>query len=113
MSQRVLVLPQDFIGKTIEGVDVSCVNEMKFFFTDGTIVALEVDSLGGGLYGLVESRIDEQGNHNEVEGICPICGGSMSGGMSFGRGELKCIPWGKPEDAPEYSKGCGFERTWG
>ncbi len=36
-------LPSDFVGKTIKRVDTSACNIWRFFFTDGSAIAIEAD----------------------------------------------------------------------
>lgn len=43
----------DFIGKTITDFDGSCINVWRFRFSDGTALAIEVESFGHGLMGMV------------------------------------------------------------
>jgi hypothetical protein len=50
---HMLVRKRDFTGKTIARVDAKAVNIIRFWFTDGTAVALEVDAVGPGIYGIV------------------------------------------------------------
>ena len=45
--------PQDFVGKTIARVDTKAVNIWRFYFTDGTAVAIEVDAVAPMVYGMV------------------------------------------------------------
>jgi len=52
MSHRA-IKAKDFVGKTIERMDCRAVNIIRFFFTDGTAIAIETDYLGAGLYGMV------------------------------------------------------------
>jgi hypothetical protein len=51
-----MINEKDFVGKTIERMNTTAVNEVKFYFTDGTEVALEtvceLPSLG--LYGITQ-----------------------------------------------------------
>lgn len=42
MSHR-LIDPKDFIGKTIANVDARAVNITRFYFTDGTAIAIETE----------------------------------------------------------------------
>lgn len=53
MSHRNLT-KTDFEGKTIREVDVTAANMVRFVFTDGTMLAIEVDDIGGGygIYGI-------------------------------------------------------------
>jgi hypothetical protein len=44
---------RDFVGKTVAQVDVRAVNIIRFFFTDGSAVAIEVDHFGHDLWGMV------------------------------------------------------------
>jgi len=48
-----LVRNKDFAGKTIKYIDARAVNFVRFFFTDGTALAIEVESVGPGLTGMV------------------------------------------------------------
>jgi hypothetical protein len=48
-----LIKASDFVGKTISRIDAKCVNVTRFWFTDGTAVAIEVDAVGPGIYGMV------------------------------------------------------------
>jgi len=43
----------DFVGKTVAQVDVRAVNIIRFFFTDGSALAVEVDHFGSDLWGMV------------------------------------------------------------
>lgn len=36
--------PKDFVGKTIKKVDFRAVNVIRFFFTDGTAIAIETEN---------------------------------------------------------------------
>jgi hypothetical protein len=45
--------PRDFVGKTIKRIDTRAVNVWRFFFTDGTAIAIEVEAVGLGLSGMV------------------------------------------------------------
>lgn len=49
-----LIRKKDFIGKTIQNMDVRAVNVVVFTFTDGTRVELEVEGLGNGIAGIVQ-----------------------------------------------------------
>lgn len=51
------VNPKDFEGKTIARLEASCVNVIRFFFTDGTAIAIEVDAVGIGIYGMVQCDV--------------------------------------------------------
>ena len=53
MPHRLHPRKKDFVGRTIKRVDSSACNIWRFEFEDGGSVALEVDALGHGLYGLV------------------------------------------------------------
>lgn len=44
---------EDFVGKTITEFDGSCINIWRFGFSDGTAIAIEVESFGDGLHGMV------------------------------------------------------------
>jgi len=63
-------IPTDFVGKTITSFDGDCINIWRFGFSDGTAIAIEVESFGAAGYGMVvceecaenwcpERRIDE------------------------------------------------------
>ena len=52
MSHRLHPCKTDFVGRTIKRVDSGACNIWRFEFEDGGIVAIEVDALGHGLYGL-------------------------------------------------------------
>lgn len=52
MSHK-LLKNKDFAGKTIEQIDAKAVNIVYFYFTDGTSLAIEVEAVGPGIYGLV------------------------------------------------------------
>lgn len=47
---------KDFVDKTIEKLDTRAVNEVVFYFTDGTKVALETEAAlpSLGLYGIAQ-----------------------------------------------------------
>lgn len=45
--------PEDFIGKTITSFDGECINIWRFGFSDGTAVAIEVESFGQAGPGMV------------------------------------------------------------
>jgi hypothetical protein len=51
-----LIFKEAFEGKTIKRVDTRAVNVVVFHFTDGTKGELEVEALGGGLYGIVQNK---------------------------------------------------------
>lgn len=42
-----------FVGKTIAYIDGSHINETRFFFTDGTTIAIEAEIFVGGLAAMV------------------------------------------------------------
>lgn len=44
---------KDFVGKKIVRCDVSCVNIWRFWFDDGSAIAIEVEAVGSGIYGMV------------------------------------------------------------
>lgn len=52
MSHR-NVQKEDFVGKTITDLECDAVNIIRFTFDDGTRLALEVDAMGHGIYGMV------------------------------------------------------------
>lgn len=41
--------PADFVGKTIDHIDTGACNVWKFFFSDGSAIAIEADVWGPGL----------------------------------------------------------------
>lgn len=45
--------PKDFEGKTIQKLEADAVNIIRFYFTDGTSIAIETEGFGGGLVGMV------------------------------------------------------------
>lgn len=45
--------PKDFEGKTIKKLEADAINIIRFYFTDGTSIAIEVEGFGGGLMGMV------------------------------------------------------------
>ena len=45
--------PAHFVGKTIACVDVTAINAAHFYFTDGSSIAIEGESFGNGLMGMV------------------------------------------------------------
>lgn len=45
--------PKDFEGKTVKKLEADAVNIIRFYFTDGTSIAIETEGLGGGLVGMV------------------------------------------------------------
>lgn len=49
-----MINQKDFLGKTIERMDTTAVNEVIFYFTDGTNIALETECVLPtlGLYGI-------------------------------------------------------------
>ncbi len=46
-----------FVGKTIERIDADSVNVTRFYFTDGSVVEIEVEAMGHGVYGIVSRQI--------------------------------------------------------
>ena len=52
---RSLINKKLFVGKTIQALDTRACNVLGIVFTDGTRIDLEVEGLGGGLYGIVTS----------------------------------------------------------
>jgi hypothetical protein len=51
---HVEINPKDWEGKTIKRVVADAINVTRFYFTDGTALAIEVDAFGHGLYGMVQ-----------------------------------------------------------
>src|ERR1700679_1462208 len=49
-----LIQAKRFVGKTIKRIDASCINITRFFFTDGTAVAIEVENFGAVGCGMVQ-----------------------------------------------------------
>lgn len=49
-----LIKKRSFIGKTIARMDVRACNVIRFYFTDGSEIELEVEALGSGIYGMVQ-----------------------------------------------------------
>lgn len=45
--------PEDFVGKTIAEFDGSSINIWRFVFTDGTRLAIELETFGEAGYGMV------------------------------------------------------------
>lgn len=43
----------DFEGKTVAKIDCRAINIFRFYFTDGTALAIEVDAVGLNVYGMV------------------------------------------------------------
>ena len=60
-----------FVGKTIESVDCRAVNILRFYFTDGTAIALETDAVGIGIYGIVACETCAKGKGDERTRIKP------------------------------------------
>lgn len=52
-GERPLVEKRLFINKTIKDLDTQACNVLGVIFTDGTRIDLEVEALGGGIYGIV------------------------------------------------------------
>lgn len=52
-----LIKKRSFIGKTIERMDTRAVNVIRFYFTDGSEAEIEVESLGLGIYGMVQQPV--------------------------------------------------------
>ncbi len=52
---------EDFIGKTVTDFECDAVNVIRFVFEDGTRLAIEVDAMGHGIYGMVacDECVDE------------------------------------------------------
>jgi hypothetical protein len=67
-----------FVGKTIESVDCRAVNIIRFYFTDGTAIALETDYMGVGIYGIVACATCAKGKGDERTGSKPPRGGRAS-----------------------------------
>ena len=44
---------EDFVGKTVIDLDCEAVNIIRFKFEDGSALAIEVDAVGLGIYGMV------------------------------------------------------------
>lgn len=51
-----LIDRKSFEGKTIQRINTSAVNVTQFYFTDGTMVELEVEAVAPGLYGIVQCQ---------------------------------------------------------
>lgn len=51
-AARQRLFTRHFRGKTIASVEAKSVNYLVFLFTDGTKAELEVEAVGGGLYGI-------------------------------------------------------------
>jgi len=60
-----------FVGKTVERVDFSMVNVVRFWFADGSRIAIEVASVAPGISGMVACD-----DCTETPYICSECGGS-------------------------------------
>lgn len=52
-----LIKKRSFVGKTIKSMDTRAVNVIRFYFTDGSEVEIEVESLGYGIYGMVQQPV--------------------------------------------------------
>lgn len=48
--------PKAFEGRTIERMEAEAINIVRFFFTDGTATALEIEGFGNGLVGIVQCQ---------------------------------------------------------
>lgn len=50
-----------FLGKTIQRMDTTAVNEVIFYFTDGTSTSIEVEAMisSMGLYGMVSREAED------------------------------------------------------
>ena len=46
------ITKEDFVGKTIQEVECDAVNYLKFIFTDGTTLELEVERLDYNVMGI-------------------------------------------------------------
>lgn len=56
-SAMTLINKRSFVGKTIKRMDTRAVNVIRFYFTDGTSAEIEVESLGHGVYGMVQQPV--------------------------------------------------------
>lgn len=52
MSDR-MPRKSDFVGKTIKRIDTRSCNIWRFFFTDGTAIAIEVEAVAPMVYGML------------------------------------------------------------
>jgi hypothetical protein len=56
MAHR-LIKNKDFAGKTVARVDAKAVNMIRFYFTDGTAIAIETEGFGHGIVGMVACEV--------------------------------------------------------
>lgn len=43
----------DLVGKTIKTIDCTAVNWLVIYFTDGTMLELETENVGNGIFGIM------------------------------------------------------------
>ena len=67
--------PKQWVGKTIARMDARAVNIVRFFFTDGTAIAIETEGMGHGIVGMVQcgACIDPTQCDMEVDACCDEC----------------------------------------
>lgn len=65
--------PRQWVGKTIARMDARAVNVVRFFFTDGTALAIETEGMGHGIVGMVQCGACIDPTQCEVDSCCDEC----------------------------------------